>query len=81
MRMTRSGISSGPWAGMAGSAVAKLADLTSEGVLFADTFDGQDISAEHGRPVRLAATERPGFWEKAGYHMRGDPWKEERYRD
>jgi len=77
-----------------------LADLTAEGVLFADTFDGQDISAEHGGPVRLVvphlyfwksakwvsgveftATERPGFWEKAGYHMHGDPWKEERYRD
>lgn len=22
--------------------------------------------------------DRPGFWEKSGYHMRGDPWKEER---
>ncbi|MGB5595839.1 MAG: sulfite oxidase-like oxidoreductase, partial [Crocosphaera sp.] len=20
-----------------------------------------------------------GFWEKNGYHRRGDPWKEERY--
>jgi DMSO/TMAO reductase YedYZ molybdopterin-dependent catalytic subunit len=23
--------------------------------------------------------DRPGFWEMYGYHMRGDPWKEERY--
>ena len=23
--------------------------------------------------------ERPGFWEQYGYHIRGDPWKEERY--
>jgi DMSO/TMAO reductase YedYZ molybdopterin-dependent catalytic subunit len=23
--------------------------------------------------------ERPGFWEMYGYHIRGDPWKEERY--
>ena len=23
--------------------------------------------------------DRPGFWEMFGYHMRGDPWKEERY--
>lgn len=23
--------------------------------------------------------DRPGFWESHGYHMRGDPWKEERY--
>jgi DMSO/TMAO reductase YedYZ molybdopterin-dependent catalytic subunit len=24
---------------------------------------------------------RPGFWESYGYHMRGDPWAEERYSD
>jgi DMSO/TMAO reductase YedYZ molybdopterin-dependent catalytic subunit len=23
--------------------------------------------------------DKPGFWERYGYHMRGDPWKEERY--
>jgi DMSO/TMAO reductase YedYZ molybdopterin-dependent catalytic subunit len=23
----------------------------------------------------------PGFWELNGYHMRGDPWREERYSD
>jgi DMSO/TMAO reductase YedYZ molybdopterin-dependent catalytic subunit len=23
--------------------------------------------------------DRPGFWEQYGYHMRGDPWQEERY--
>ena len=29
----------------------------------------------------LAFTERdePGFWETHGYHLRGDPWQEERY--
>ncbi|HKK08242.1 MAG TPA: sulfite oxidase-like oxidoreductase, partial [Gemmatimonadota bacterium] len=21
----------------------------------------------------------PGFWERNGYHMRGDPWREERF--
>ena len=21
----------------------------------------------------------PGFWETLGYHIHGDPWKEERY--
>ncbi|MEW6523639.1 MAG: sulfite oxidase-like oxidoreductase [Bacillota bacterium] len=25
--------------------------------------------------------DRPGFWEEAGYHLRGDPWTEQRYRD
>lgn len=24
--------------------------------------------------------DQPGFWEKAGYSMYGDPWKEQRYR-
>ena len=23
--------------------------------------------------------DEPGFWEQNGYHMRGDPWAEERY--
>lgn len=23
--------------------------------------------------------DRPGFWERNGYHMHGDPWKEERH--
>jgi DMSO/TMAO reductase YedYZ molybdopterin-dependent catalytic subunit len=29
--------------------------------------------------LEFTATDRPGFWEKAGYHNHGDPWKEERY--
>jgi len=31
----------------------------------------------------LQFTERnePGFWELRGYHIYGDPWKEQRYRD
>ncbi|HWG93636.1 MAG TPA: molybdopterin-dependent oxidoreductase [Mycobacteriales bacterium] len=30
---------------------------------------------------RLVLRERdhPGFWERAGYHHRGDPWREQRY--
>jgi len=23
--------------------------------------------------------DRPGFWENLGYHIYGDPWKEQRY--
>ena len=32
---------------------------------------------------RIELTERnvPGYWEEAGYHNVGDPWKEQRYRD
>jgi DMSO/TMAO reductase YedYZ molybdopterin-dependent catalytic subunit len=33
------------------------------------------------RAIELVAADRPGFWEERGYHLRGDPWREERYRD
>ncbi len=29
--------------------------------------------------VELLAEDTPGFWERAGYHNNGDPWREERY--
>jgi DMSO/TMAO reductase YedYZ molybdopterin-dependent catalytic subunit len=29
--------------------------------------------------IEFVAEDRPGFWEVRGYHMRGDPWTEERY--
>ncbi len=29
--------------------------------------------------VEFMAEDKPGFWESNGYHMHGDPWKEERY--
>lgn len=75
-----------------------LADLAGEDVLFAHRWEGEEISREHGGPVRLVlpklylwksakwltklsfvAEDKPGFWEVRGYHMRGDPWNEERY--
>jgi DMSO/TMAO reductase YedYZ molybdopterin-dependent catalytic subunit len=36
-------------------------------------------SAKWLRALEFQEAERPGFWETYGYHMRGDPWKEERY--
>ncbi len=36
-------------------------------------------SAKWVRGLRLMERDEPGFWESAGYHIRGDPWKEERY--
>ncbi|HVW03081.1 MAG TPA: sulfite oxidase-like oxidoreductase [Planctomycetaceae bacterium] len=38
-------------------------------------------SAKWVRAVEFTAEDRPGFWEEGGYHLHGDPWKEERYRD
>ena len=75
-----------------------LADLTQPTTIFAFKHDGEELSAEHGYPLRLivpqlylwksvkwvrgfelTVEDEPGFWEQNGYHMRGDPWKEQRY--
>ncbi|MGO9640090.1 MAG: sulfite oxidase-like oxidoreductase [Candidatus Acidiferrales bacterium] len=31
------------------------------------------------RGLELLPSDAPGFWEQNGYHMYGDPWKEERF--
>ncbi len=36
-------------------------------------------SAKWVRGFELLEQDLPGFWEQNGYHMRGDPWAEERY--
>ena len=36
-------------------------------------------SAKWVRGLTLLDHDVPGFWEQNGYHMRGDPWREERY--
>ena len=36
-------------------------------------------SAKWVAGLRVMDHDEPGFWEQNGYHMRGDPWKEERY--
>jgi DMSO/TMAO reductase YedYZ molybdopterin-dependent catalytic subunit len=38
-------------------------------------------SAKWLRRIEFIAGDRPGFWEERGYHMRGDPWAEERYSE
>ncbi len=73
-------------------------EFLAEDALLAVTHDGDEISADHGGPVRLIVPrlyawksakwlagleflnhDRPGFWEANGYHMHGDPWREERF--
>ena len=75
-----------------------IEDLDRDDVLLAWQRNGEDISPEHGYPLRLFVPhlyfwksakwlrgfefirqDKPGFWESYGYHMRGDPWQEERY--
>lgn len=36
-------------------------------------------SAKWVRGFEFLSADQPGFWEQYGYHMHGDPWKEERY--
>jgi DMSO/TMAO reductase YedYZ molybdopterin-dependent catalytic subunit len=36
-------------------------------------------SAKWVRSIRLMPEDEPGFWETYGYHMYGDPWREQRY--
>jgi DMSO/TMAO reductase YedYZ molybdopterin-dependent catalytic subunit len=75
-----------------------LADLDRPENLLAWKHNGEDLTPEHGWPLRLVvphlyfwksakwvrgfefmSADMPGFWEQNGYHMRGDPWEEERY--
>ncbi len=36
-------------------------------------------SAKWVTGIRLMSEDEPGFWERAGYHMRGEPFQEQRY--
>jgi DMSO/TMAO reductase YedYZ molybdopterin-dependent catalytic subunit len=36
-------------------------------------------SAKWVRGLHLMDEDEPGFWESLGYHMYGDPWREQRY--
>ena len=75
-----------------------LADLDRPEVLFVDRHNGQNLTAEHGWPLRLVVPhlyawksakwvrglifmneDKAGYWERAGYHMRGDPFEEQRF--
>ena len=77
-----------------------IAELDHDDVLLADRHDGEELTPEHGWPLRLVvprryfwksakwvraleivADDRPGFWERNGYHNEADPWKEERFSD
>ena len=36
-------------------------------------------SAKWANGIEFLSEDRPGTWEELGYHMKGDPWKEERF--
>ena len=38
-------------------------------------------SAKWVNGLEFMAEEKPGFWEVRGYHMEGEPWKEQRFWD
>ncbi len=71
-----------------------LADITTDEAMVAYAFEGEEIEAIHGGPVRiviphlyfwksakwvrgleLRSVDAPGFWERNGYSMYGDPFK------
>ena len=37
-------------------------------------------SAKWLRGIELSASDKPGFWERYGYHNDADPFREERYQ-
>ena len=37
-------------------------------------------SAKWVRGLEITERDEPGFWERNGYHDRGDPWLEQRYQ-
>ena len=37
-------------------------------------------SAKWVHKLRMMLEDEPGFWEEAGYHNYGDPWREQRYQ-
>ena len=37
-------------------------------------------SAKWVTGIEFTADDHPGFWEQAGYHNHGDPWREERHQ-
>ena len=36
-------------------------------------------SAKWVNGLEFLSGDKPGFWESRGYHIRGEPWQEERY--
>jgi DMSO/TMAO reductase YedYZ molybdopterin-dependent catalytic subunit len=34
-----------------------------------------------GEAIEVVCADQPGFWEERGYHLQGDPWREEHYRN
>jgi DMSO/TMAO reductase YedYZ molybdopterin-dependent catalytic subunit len=36
-------------------------------------------SAKWIRAIEFLSEDEAGFWEREGYHMNGDPWREERF--
>ena len=37
-------------------------------------------SAKWVRTIEVRDSDQPGFWERNGYHMYGDPFREQRHR-
>lgn len=65
-----------------------VADLVDGKAMIALRYEGKPPPPDHGGPARLPKwvsglqfTQRddPGFWKLRGYHIYGDPWREQRF--
>jgi DMSO/TMAO reductase YedYZ molybdopterin-dependent catalytic subunit len=75
-----------------------LEALEDENALIVYEADGEQLTPDHGYPVRLfiptkyfwksakwltgielSSVDKPGFWERYGYHNNADFWQEQRY--
>ena len=54
-----------------------IADVTGGQAWLAFGYNGGPL--EWVRGLELLDQDEPGFWETYGYHMYGDPWREQRY--
>lgn len=86
------------WAEYGYSSNLQLDDFMSARTILATHRNGEQLTPEHGWPLRLIVphlygwkgpkwlrmieymtSERRGYWEERGYHIQGNPWREQRY--
>ena len=49
-----------------------------EDAVGADHLGSEPVDRRH-RTIELSAVDKPGFWERYGYHNNADFWQEQRY--
>src|ERR687886_817317 len=72
------------WSGVATRELARMVGVKPEAkFVLASAYDYAWKSAKWIKGLTFLAEDRAGFWEEGGYHMRGNPWRDqdgERFR-